>query len=124
MCLARQRAFLAVYRKTACISIASWAAKIGRRRHYHWLERDPDYVQAFKEASQWAFDELRDEAVRRGVEGWLEPVYYKGRKIGAKRRYSDKLLMCLLELADPEKYGQARHSSDKRAHLNGGRKHP
>ncbi len=52
-----------------------------------------------------AFDVLKDEAIRRGYEGWREPVFYQGHQCGTIRRYSDRLLMALLKLGKPEKYG-------------------
>jgi hypothetical protein len=100
----RQAAFLAAFRITACLSKAAQAARIGRRRHYHWLEQDPDYRLAFEQAKLEVVGELEDEAVRRACEGWLKPVFYQGRQCGTVRRYSDKLLMFLLKGWRPERY--------------------
>ena len=103
-CVFRQAAFLAAFRITACLSTAAQSARIGRRRHYHWLEQDPDYRLAFEQAKLEVVGELEDEAVRRACEGWLKPVFYQGRQCGTVRRYSDKLLMFLLKGWRPERY--------------------
>jgi hypothetical protein len=92
----RQRAFLAAFAECGCISIAARAAQISRRSHYVWLKRDPDYKAAFKVAWRWGYDSLRDEAVRRAM-GYDVPVYYRGKKIGTNKIYSDRLLIALLE---------------------------
>ena len=36
----------------------------------------------------------------RGVEGWLEPVFYKGEEVDTVRKFSDKLLELALKQAD------------------------
>jgi hypothetical protein len=104
-CRARQAAFLAAFRVMPLISKAAEAARIGRRRHYHWLAEDQEYRRVFEETEEMAYGQIHDEAVSRAVEGWLEPVFYQGRQCGVVRRYSDSLLMLLLTLKMPEKYG-------------------
>ena len=41
--------------------------------------------------------ELEKEADRRAVEGWLEPAFHHGKKIGEVRRFSDRLLILRLK---------------------------
>jgi hypothetical protein len=45
-----------------------------------------------------------DETVSRTKNGWLEPVFYREVRTGTVRRYSDRLLICLLEIWMPEKF--------------------
>jgi Protein of unknown function (DUF3102) len=104
-CRARQAAFLAAFRVMPLVAKAARAAQISRRRHYHWLAADPEYRRVFEETAQLVYGQIHDEAVTRAVEGWLEPVFYQGRPCGVVRRYSDSLLMLLLKLKMPEKYG-------------------
>ncbi len=47
---------------------------------------------------------LEDEARRRAYDGWLEPVFHKGVKVGTVRKFSDTLLIVLLKAHKPEKY--------------------
>ncbi len=68
------------------------------------MQEDPEYAAAFTEAQEEAADRLEEEARRRAVEGVDEPVFYKGKKCGAIRRYSDSLLIFLLKGVRPEKF--------------------
>jgi hypothetical protein len=65
---------------------------------------DPDYQAEFEEAHKEACDRLEQEARRRAVEGVDEPVFYKGEHCGVVRKYSDTLLIFLLNGAMPHKY--------------------
>ncbi len=100
----RQDAFLAAFAEAGTITAAAKAARIRRRQHHTWLERDPEYVERFCEAQELANERLEHEARRRAVEGWKEPVFYEGEKVGDKPKYSDNLLMFLMKGALPEKY--------------------
>ncbi len=92
-----QRAFLAAFRETGNVRLTCKAAGVGRSSHYRWLEKDPEYREAFDVAKEDAADVLEGEAHRRAVDGWEEPVgWYKGVAGGTVRRYSDNLLMFLL----------------------------
>jgi len=101
----KQRACLNAYKETGGnITRAAECVGITRQTHYDWLESDPEYVEEFKKAEQEAADRLEEEARRRAVEGWEEPVFHKGKVVGAVRKYSDALLIFLLKGAKPEKY--------------------
>ncbi len=77
------------------------AAKVDRRTHYDWLDKDPVYVQVFKKCKERAIDVLEAEAIRRAAEGVNEPVYYQGEVVGERKVYSDLLLMFLMKKLDP-----------------------
>ena len=98
----KARAFLAAYRESGSITKAAEAAKISRRLHYYWSKESPLYKEAFLEAEIETGDIYEDEAKRRGVEGTLEPVFYKGKPCGAIRRHSDFLLAMILRRFKPE----------------------
>lgn len=95
-----QGAFLAAYAETARIDLAAKAANISRQTHYDWLKKDPEYPALFAEAEELAAQTLLDEAVRRGRDGWDEPVTVAGEKV-LIRRYSDRLMERLLEAKFP-----------------------
>lgn len=103
---AKKRAFLAALATTGNISRAAAAAGVHRMTHYDWLEQDADgsYAAAVAAAEAEAADLLEAEARRRALEGWDEAVYWRGREVGATRKYSDTLLIFLLKGARPEKY--------------------
>ena len=100
----KKRAFLAAYAQCGNVTQAAKVAGISRETHYEWLDKDPGYAAAFKQADEQATDALELEARRRALEGWDEPVYQKGQLVGTVRKYSDTLLIFLLKGARPEKY--------------------
>lgn len=100
----RRTRFLARLRE--CGSITQAAREVGscRATAYEHRERDPEFAAAWDEALAEAVDALEQEARRRAVEGWLEPVYYQGEEVGYVRRYSDRMLELLLKGHMPERY--------------------
>lgn len=102
----RQDAFLAAFAEAGTLNAAVKASKISRRLHYMWMERDEKYVEKFLEAQEIAGDKLEEEARRRAVSGWTEPIFYEGEHVGDKPKFSDTLLSKLLDGALPEKYKQ------------------
>lgn len=100
----KKRLFLIAYSETGNLSFASEVAGIDRSTHYVWLKNDVKYAEAYEQAKDIAADALELEARRRAVEGVDEPVYYKGRAVGAVRKFSDTLLIVLLKGVMPEKY--------------------
>jgi hypothetical protein len=104
LCISKQAAFLAAFRKTLSVRAAAEAARIAPTQHYGWLEEDPRYWEAFSEAQREAADVLQGEAMERAVQGWLEQVLYRGRPCATIRHYSDHLIIFLLKAWKPEKY--------------------
>ena len=107
----KKRAFLSALAKTGNVTKAAQASGIFRTTHYDWLQDDTDgsYAAAVKDAMAEAADLLEEEARRRAVEGWEEPVWYQGEQVGIVRKYDSTLLIFLLKGAWPEKYGRERH---------------
>ncbi len=73
-------------------------------------ERDETFRAAWDEAREEAADHLEDEARRRAVDGWEEPVFGSGgpgrgsEQVGTVRKFDSTLLIFLLKGARPEKY--------------------
>ncbi len=101
---AKKRAFLSAYAGCMTVTHAAEAAKITRRTHYKWLEKDSEYATAFGQAKEEASDHLESEARRRAVDGVEEKIYHKGEVVGTKLNYSDTLLIFLLKGVLPHKY--------------------
>src|SRR6185369_10055545 len=99
-----EKAFLAAYAEVGNVAEAAKLARITRQTAYRHKSTDPVFAKMWAEAEQEAADSLEREAWRRATEGTDEPVFYKGEKCGAIKRYSDNLLMFLLRGARPEKY--------------------
>lgn len=86
------------------VTKACEAAGIPRQNVYEWRNADEDFKIAWEEALEAGADVLEDEAKRRAVDGWEEPVHYQGKPTGSVRKYSDTLLMFLLKGRRPEKF--------------------
>jgi len=104
-CLTCQAAFLAAYRTTASVPAAAKAAGIRPAQHEKWLAKDAKYWQAFADVQEVVAETLQDQAVQRAMEGWEEPVLYRGRLCGTIRHHSDRLLLFLLKAWKPEEWG-------------------
>lgn len=65
---------------------------------------DQDFDDAVKSAIEEGYDFIEEEARRRAVDGVLEPVFYRGAKIGTVRKYSDQLLIALLKGYKPKRF--------------------
>lgn len=73
--------------------------KAGLTRHQvaERLKNDKTFAGRFIEAWEMGIDAMEDEAVRRAVLGWSEPVYGKDGYMGEIQKYSDTLLIHLLK---------------------------
>ena len=100
----KKRAFLLAYAELGIVTYAAKAAQIHRLTHNDWLKTDAVYAADFEVAKEGAADRLEREALRRAVEGWDEPIVWRGEVTGMVRRYSDTLLIFMLKGAKPEKY--------------------
>jgi hypothetical protein len=105
---ASQARFLKVFGKTANITSAAKAAKVGRTIVYVWQEHDPEFAVAMQQAREEAYDRLEGEALRRAVEGLprKRPIFSNGQIVDWEvyREYSDRMLELLLKASRPEKY--------------------
>lgn len=97
-------AFLKELARRANVSAAAKKAKVARSTAYDWYRDDPEFAAAWDQAIEVAVDSLEHEAWRRAATGTLEPVFQKGEKVGAIRRYSDTLMVTLLKAHRPEKF--------------------
>lgn len=96
--------FLEAYAKAGTVLHACKESGIKRRTFYNWLKKDRAFLASYNQAQEEVVELLEREALRRASEGTLEPVYHAGKPVGAIRKYSDVLLIFLLNAARPEKY--------------------
>ena len=80
------------------------AAAYARSCVYEWRKADRDFAERWAKAVDIAGDLLEEEADRRGRDGYDEPVFFQGEQRGAKRKYSDALLLARLKALRPEQY--------------------
>jgi hypothetical protein len=101
-----RRRFLQYFAVTGNVSLACRHSNVPRRTVYRWLAQNQRFRAIYNEALEIANDLLEEEARRRAVDGVLKPVYYRGKKVGNIRKYSDPLLLWLLKMKRPELYGE------------------
>lgn len=100
----KRAAFLRAYSRLGTITAAAVVANIEPKTHRNWMDADPEYRLAFQEAADLAVERMEQEAHRRAVAGWEEPVYQQGRMVGTVRRFDSTLLIFLLKGRKPEMY--------------------
>ncbi len=99
-----KRRFFEVIAETGNVSEALRAVGRSRRQAYRLRATDADFAARWDEAVDTAVDALEAEARRRALDGYDEPVFYRGRVCGQVRRYSDRLMELLLRGQRPERY--------------------
>lgn len=112
-------AFLAALRELPVIAHACKAVGIERSTAYRARETDEAFAQAWDEAQEDGIDRAEQEAFRRGVVGFEEPVLDKGRLSYRYERYEvedidgrkeEKWRMCLDEHGQPIPLTVRKHS--------------
>lgn len=90
------RAFLAALAKGGSPCKAARLARVDDSRPYQFRKESPEFACLWAHAKRSFRDSLRAEAQKRAVEGWLEPVFQQGRRVGQIRRKSDQVLLAML----------------------------
>ncbi len=102
--LKKDDVFLLALAESGNVTRAAKKAKLSRTQLYNKRKADPAFAKVWDEAEALGVSALEDEARRRAYDGWLEPVFHKGVKVGTVRKFSDTLLIVLLKAHKPEKY--------------------
>lgn len=110
--------FLALLAETGNVARSARLAKLNRPALYDYYDKNPEFADLWDKCAKLGGYALKDEARRRAVEGVLKPVFYKGKKCGTVREYSDTLLIVLLKAAFPEEFAERR--KDEVAGKDGG----
>lgn len=100
---AKRKVFLESYKMTGNISASATATNISRQIHYYWM-RDENYATSFEEAHSELIERMDHIARMRAIEGTDVPVFYRGKRIGLVKQYSDDLLIFMLKAALMDKY--------------------
>lgn len=104
----RKRLFLKNLIATGTITAAALASHLPRTAHYEWMEHDPSYPARFAEAQEQCCDLAESEALSRGKDGWLEPVFHQGKQTDTKLVKSDTLLMFWLNGRRPDVFNRGQ----------------
>lgn len=106
----RREKFLRTLGKWGNVRLAAEAVALSRSRAYELRDEDPQFAAAWDAAVEEAADRLEQEAWRRAVDGWDEPVFGSlgsgegSGEVGRVRKFSNALLIFLLKGSKPEKY--------------------
>lgn len=81
----------------------SWALANGR---FH----DAEFLEVYKEAlriqQEWRQIQREEKADSLALEGWKEPIFYKGAEISSVRRFSERMLELQLKRGAPHAYAE------------------
>jgi hypothetical protein len=114
----RMRLFLEALAETGIIAHAAKKVNVDTSTINRYRHKYPEFDAAIEEIKADTIDLMEAEAIRRGVHGWEEDVFFQGEKTGHTiRRYSDKMLEMVLR-ANVDKY--ANKSSVEVSGPNGG----
>lgn len=83
------------------VTAAAESAGRNKRRFYDLRDADEAFAAEWTDSYDAGTDVLREEARRRGVDGWDEPVFQGGQQVGVVRKYSDRMLELELKRRDP-----------------------
>lgn len=92
-----RKEFLRVYGMTGSISQAAGYIGVTKECVYGYRNKHPAFAMLMEKVRRRFRQELEQAAHKRGVKGWLEPVYGKEARIGYVRRFSDRMLELLLK---------------------------
>ncbi len=100
--------FLVLLAENGNVSHSARRAKLNRPALYDYYNNNPEFADAWDKCAKLGGLALKDEARRRAVQGVLKPVFYKGKKCGTVREYSDTLLVLLLKANFPEEFAERK----------------
>lgn len=64
----------------------------------------PEWLELWEESLDLFADRLEAEMARRAIEGYDEPVFYRGEEVGSIRKHSDTLAITLAKAVRPERF--------------------
>lgn len=102
----RQNAFLKAFAETGRYKHACELSNVSYQAVRSMMNESKEFKELVEEAHMFYADNLEQEALRRAVDGYLEPVFSQktGTQIGVVRKFSDRLLEILLKAHRPEKF--------------------
>ena len=97
-------AFIEVLRETGNVTLAAQHAGQSRNQVHDVRQRSKRFAAQWDDALEEATDLLEAAAWRRAFTGIDKPRFYQGKVVASTKKYSDRLMMFLLEAYDPEMY--------------------
>lgn len=93
----KQARFLHAFAQTGLDRDGCQAAGVTAFALRDWRARNETFALLYDAAFREASDRIEREVIRRAVDGWDEPVYQGGKRVGHIRRYDSNLLALLLK---------------------------
>ncbi len=97
-------AFIEVLRETGNVTLAAQHAGQSRNQVHDVRQHSEHFAAQWDDALEEATDLLEAEARRRALTGIDKPMFFKGEVVASTKKYSDPLLMFLLEAYDPQMF--------------------
>ena len=98
----RQEVFLRNYRETGLFNVSARAAAVCPETVRDRRRKDKGFDKQIEEALQDYREIVEQEVRTRAVDGWDEPVYYKGDVVGHINKKSDRMLELHVKRHIPE----------------------
>lgn len=92
----RLESFAILLSQTGNVSKTARIVGIAPTTLYERRRRDPWFAQLWKEALDDHLDNCEQEVHRRGFQGFLEPIFYRGEECAEVRKYSDRCALSYL----------------------------
>lgn len=100
----RQRAaFLEQLARCGSVLEAALRAGVNRGTVYRWKAKDPDFAQRWADAIRRHAEEVGDDIALQANLIELQPVFYRGQKIGERRRVNTRLLIHVQNRMDADR---------------------
>lgn len=100
----RQRtAFLAQLERCGAVAEAAARARVNRGTLYRWRAEDPAFARRWVDAIQRHTDAVADDIALQAGKVEIQPIFYRGTKIGERRRFNTRLLIHVQNRLDAER---------------------
>ncbi len=97
--------FLEALRDTMSVWHAAKVAGVGRSTVNEHRQSDPGFSEAWENTWRCVVEQLEASAMKRAVQGWIEPVYHQGKQVGFVQRFDNRLTWNMLQKWKRERYG-------------------
>lgn len=99
-----QQKLLSFYGVTGVIGTAAQMAEVPIRVHEEGLQNSLAYRKAYAQAQRDSAISLEERARYRAVVGTEDPIFHDGEVVSYRQRFSDRLLIFLLQANHPAKF--------------------
>jgi hypothetical protein len=103
----RQREFIVQLARIGVVSAAAKAVGMSAKSAYGLRKRageDSGFAIAWDRAMKQGRDLVLDLAIERAIEGEARPVFYRGRQVGERIHYDNRLIMTALRVMHRDRY--------------------